>query len=247
MISDAFSALPLAENGNDPVKFAVPTTAPQPVTVAVVEDDLRIRRSLVAILELAEGIHCVGEFATGEDALSALPQLCPRVVIMDVNLPGMDGVECVRALGPMMPDTQILMLTVRQDTDAIFRALAAGASGYLLKPARAADLLAAVHDVSVGGAPMSAYIARKVVQSFRQEPAASPAPEMERLSARENEVLDLLSQGLAYKEIADQLGIAYGTVHVHVARIYKKLQVNSRGMAVAKYMGEKRSSSQPGV
>lgn len=213
------------------------------VTVAVVEDDPRIRRSLVATLELAEEVQCLGEFDSGEAALSALPQLRPQVVIMDVNLPEMNGVECVQALAPLLPDTQILMLTVRQDTDIIFRALAAGASGYLLKPTRAGELLAAVHDVSMGGAPMSGYIARKVVSSFRQDTSAPPAPNAKTLSVRENEVLDLLSKGFAYKEIADQLGIAYGTVHVHVARIYKKLQVNSRGMAVAKHLGEKHSDN----
>jgi DNA-binding NarL/FixJ family response regulator len=220
----------------------MPKKAPQatPVTVAVVEDDPRIRRSLVATLELTEGVRFLGEFDSGEAALSGLPDLKPQVVIMDVNLPGMDGVECVRALATLLPETQILMLTVRQDTEAIFNALAAGASGYLLKPTRAAELRAAVLDVSAGGAPMSGYIARKVVQSFKQAPTGSAAPVQESLSARETEVLDLLSKGFAYKEIADQLGIAYGTVHVHVARIYKKLQVNSRGMAVAKYLGEQR-------
>lgn len=205
-----------------------------PITVAVVEDDARIRRSLLGILELADGVSCVGEFPTGEQAVAELPRLTPRVVIMDVNLPGMDGVACVRALANTIPETQILMLTVRQDTDIIFNALAAGASGYLLKPARAAELIAAVRDVSAGGAPMSSFIARKVVQSFQQRPAATAVTEG--LSAREMEVLDLLSKGFAYKEIAARLGIAYGTVHVHVSRIYKKLHVQSRGQAVAKYL-----------
>lgn len=203
------------------------------ISVAVVEDDARIRRSLIGILELAEDVVCVGTYESGEEAVPALAVLEPRVVIMDVNLPGMDGVACVRALAREIPETQILMLTVRQDTDIIFNALAAGASGYLLKPARAADLLAAVRDVSAGGAPMSGYIARKVVQSFKQKPAAPEATE--HLSARENEVLELLAEGFAYKEIADRLGIAYGTVHVHIARIYKKLHVQSRGQAVAKF------------
>jgi DNA-binding NarL/FixJ family response regulator len=177
----------------------------------------------------------VGQFSSGEEAVAALPKLRPQVVIMDVNLPGMDGVACVRALAGKLPDSQILMLTVRQDTDVIFNALAAGASGYLLKPARAAELLAAVRDVSAGGAPMSGFIARQVVQSFQARPAPSAASE--NLSAREVEVLELLSAGFAYKEIADRLGIAYGTVHTHVARIYKKLHVQSRGQAVARYRG----------
>lgn len=206
-----------------------------PISVAIVEDDERILRNLVAILELAEDASCVGEFTSGEAAVAGLPKLRPQVVIMDVNLPGMDGVACVRALSAKLPETQILMLTVRQDTDVIFNALAAGASGYLLKPARAAELLAAVRDVSTGGAPMSGFIARKVVQSFQSKPAPSVANDS--LSAREIEVLDLLSAGFAYKEIADKLGIAYGTVHTHVARIYKKLHVQSRGQAVARYLG----------
>lgn len=153
---------------------------------------------------------------------------------MDVNLPGIDGVACVRVLTGMLPEMRIIMLTVRQDTEVIFNALAGGASGYLLKPARAADLRAAVHDVFAGGAPMSSFIARKVVQSFQQ--ASPPPPSADGLSTRELEVLDFLSQGFAYKEIADRLSLAYGTVHVHVSRIYKKLHVQSRGQAVARYL-----------
>ncbi len=205
------------------------------ITVALVEDDARIRRQLLEILKSEEGIRCVGAYGSGEEAVETLPALQPKVVVMDVNLPGMDGVACVRALSGKLPGVQILMLTVRNDSEVIFNALSSGASGYLLKPMRAAEFLAAVRDVTMGGAPMSSFIARQVVQSIQQTPSAAPAA-VEKLSAREMEVLEFLSHGFAYKEIADKLNIAYGTVHVHVARIYKKLHVQSRGQAVAKYL-----------
>ncbi len=154
---------------------------------------------------------------------------------MDVNLPGMDGVECVRQLSGKLRGTQILMLTVHEDSDAIFNSLSAGAKGYLLKPPRAAELLAAVRDVIAGGSPMSGVIARRVVQSFASGPV--PTRETEGLSPREIEVLDLLSKGYAYKEIAAHLGVSYSTVHTHIERIYDKLHVHSRSHAVAKYLG----------
>ena len=154
---------------------------------------------------------------------------------MDINLPGMDGVECVRRLSELNPETQIVMLTVYDNTDAIFNSLAAGASGYLLKPIRAAELLEAVKDVYAGGAPMTSNIARKVVQTFKQSQA--PRSETEDLSPRETAVLDYLAKGYLYKEIAEQLDISYGTVHTYIERIYEKLHVRSRSQAVAKYLG----------
>jgi len=209
-----------------------------PITVAIVEDDSRIRHSLAAILARAEGVTCVGEFGSGEAAVAQLPTLKPRIVLMDINLPGMDGVECVRKLASQLPETQIVMLTVHEDTDAIFQSLSAGASGYLLKPARASELIAAVRDVFAGGAPMNSTIARKLVQWFKHSEQSAPAPsETENLSPREVEVLELLTHGFAYKEIADKLSVSYSTVHTYIERIYKKLHVRSRSHAVAKYLG----------
>ena len=153
---------------------------------------------------------------------------------MDINLPGMNGVECVRRLKQLLPGTQFIMLTAYEDTENIFNSLAAGAAGYLLKRTSSAELLAAIQDVLKGGSPMTAHIARKVVQSFQKSGASQQATE--NLSQREQEVLDLLSQGLIYKEIAEKLGISYETVHTYVRRIYEKLQVRTRTEAVAKFL-----------
>lgn len=205
------------------------------ITVGIVEDDPRIRKSLHTIIEQDDALECICAFSTAEEAILKLPGLKPKVILMDVMLPGMSGVECVKALGGKLTDSSIIMLTAREDAEVLFDSLAAGANGYLLKPPRAAELLAAVHDVFAGGAPMTSSIARKVVQHFkREEPTRS---EVDKLSARELEVLDLLSKGLAYKEVASQLGISYSTVHRHVENIYKKLHVHSCTQAVAKYLG----------
>lgn len=202
-------------------------------TFAIVEDDEAVRQSLRSVLDRAEGFQCVGTFATAEDALRDIPACQPEIVLMDINLPGMNGVECVRQLGLLVPDTLILMLTVHDDTETIFDALSAGASGYLLKPVLAAELLAAMRDVQAGGAPMTSNIARKVVHSFKKQPAPAQANEI--LSPRETEILDLLAHGYIYKEIAQQLDITYRTVSTHIERIYTKLHVRSRAQAVAKF------------
>lgn len=204
------------------------------ITVAVVEDDAQVRRSLVGILKRGPGVICVGEYGAAEEALREIPRIQPKVVLMDINLPGMDGVLCVRQLSELVPKTQVLMLTIYDNTDTIFNSLAAGASGYLLKPISAAQLLSAVRDVYAGGAPMTSDIARKVVQTFKQPTPASG--ETENLSPREQEVLDFLAKGYMYKEIAEQLDISYGTVHTYIERIFKKLHVRSRAQAVAKYL-----------
>jgi DNA-binding NarL/FixJ family response regulator len=154
---------------------------------------------------------------------------------MDINLPGINGVECVRQLKKAAPEIQVMMLTVYEDTENIFEALAAGASGYMLKRTASKELLEAIRDVHQGGSPMTTHIARKVVQSF-QKPAAPEIGPMANLSDREQQVLDLLSQGLIYKEIADKLGISYETVHTYIRRIYEKLQVRTRTEAVAKFL-----------
>jgi len=205
------------------------------ITVAIVEDDAQVRQSLADILKRGSGVVCVGEHGNAEEAVREIPRVQPKVVLMDINLPGMDGVHCVRRLSELAPNTQVVMLTVYDNTDAIFNSLAAGAHGYLLKPISSEQLLLAIRDVYAGGAPMTSDIARKVVHAFKQPAPASP--ETENLSAREQEVLDFLAKGYLYKEIAEQLDISYGTVHTYIERIFKKLHVRSRAQAVAKYLG----------
>jgi DNA-binding NarL/FixJ family response regulator len=204
-----------------------------PIKIALVEDDADVLASMTQILERAPECACVGTFASGEDAVREIPKLKPQVVLMDINLPGMDGVECVRQLARLVPGTSFLMLTVHEDPDSIFNSLAAGAAGYLLKPVRAAELLAAVKDVFAGGAPMTSNIARKVVQSFKR---VTPTTSGENLSPRETEVLDYLVKGYSYKEVAEAMSVSYSTVHTHIERIYKKLHVQSRAQAVARYL-----------
>ena len=212
-----------------------PPSATTTITIALVEDDAQIRRGLTAILGEEPDFDCVGSFASAEEALAHLPALKPRVVLMDVNLPQMNGIECVRRLTASPNPPQIIMLTIRQDSEIIFDALAAGASGYLLKPPAADELVDAVRDVFAGGAPMTASIARRVVQSFTQ--ARIKTPETESLSPREVEVLELLVKGFAYKEVAAELAISYSTVQRHIESIYRKLHVHSRTHAVSKYLG----------
>lgn len=205
-----------------------------PVSVSIVEDNDKLRGTLARVLNRADGFNCASQHANAEDALKELPQVKPDVVLMDINLPGINGVECVRQLKKILPKVQVMMLTVYEDTENIFNALAAGASGYMLKRTPSAELLNAIHEVQRGGSPMTAHIARKVVQSF-QRPTATDDP-AENLSEREQQVLDHLSQGLMYKEIADKLGISYETVHTYIRRIYEKLQVRTRTEAVAKFL-----------
>lgn len=205
-----------------------------PVTVSIVEDNDQLRETLARIISRAEDFQCVGDHATAEAALEKLPVERPSVVLMDINLPGMNGVECVRKLKQLLPKTQVMMLTAYEDTDNIFNALKAGANGYLLKRTPRAELLDAIREVHRGGSPMTAHIARKVVQSFQQ--SAASEQQTEDLSPREKEVLDCLAQGFLYKEIADKLGISYETVHTYIRRIYEKLQVRTRTEAVAKFL-----------
>lgn len=200
--------------------------------VSIVEDDPSIRQILTEWLNHAEGFRCHTVHDSAESALAKLPEEQPRIVLVDINLPGQTGIECVRRLKPAMPDTQFMMLTVYEDTGHIFDALKAGASGYLLKRTPREELLAALKQVQEGGSPMTSYIARKVVQSFYQTPAERL--ETEGLSPREREVLELLARGYFYKEITEALGISMSTVNTHVRRVYEKLHVHSRAQAVAK-------------
>jgi DNA-binding NarL/FixJ family response regulator len=204
------------------------------IKVSIVEDSDQLRATLARVIGRAEGFECLSHHATAEAALETLPNERPEVVLMDINLPGMNGVECTRRLKQLLPDVQIIMLTVYEDTENIFNALAAGASGYMLKRTPRAELLGAIRDVLKGGSPMTTHIARKVVQSFQRKPASS-SPTAD-LSPREQEVLDCLAQGFLYKEIADKLGISYETVHTYIRRIYEKLQVRTRTEAVAKFL-----------
>jgi DNA-binding NarL/FixJ family response regulator len=205
-----------------------------PTTISIVEDNNQLRDTLVRLIDREEGFHCVSNYADAEAALAGLPKDRPDVVLMDINLPGVNGVECVRRLKQLLPGTLAVMLTAYEDTENIFNALAAGAAGYLLKRAPRAELLDAIREVRHGGSPMTPHIARLVVQSFQK--TAPSAPATENLSTREQEVLDCLSQGFLYKEIAEKLGISYETVHTYIRRIYEKLQVRTRTEAVAKFL-----------
>ena len=204
------------------------------LTVSIVEDNDKLRETLARALNRAEGFRCPSQYANAEDALKGLPKDPPNVVLMDINLPGMNGVDCIRHLKHLLAETQIVMLTVYEDTDNIFNALKAGATGYMLKRTTQAELLEAIREVHRGGSPMTTHIARKVVQALQHvSPTALPA---EILSPREQEVLDCLARGFLYKEIAEKLGISYETVHTYIRRIYEKLQVRTRTEAVAKFL-----------
>jgi DNA-binding NarL/FixJ family response regulator len=204
--------------------------------VSLIEDDARLRGLFADWLREAPGIRLVSQFGDAETALASLPQQPPDVVLVDINLPGMDGVECVRRLKPAMPKTQFMMVTVYEDAKRIVDALAAGATGYLLKRAKREELLKAIIEVRSGGSPMTGSIARKLVQSFQQTPAA-PASDISQLAPREQQVLDLIVQGHVTKEIAGQLQVSIPTIKTYIRRIYEKLHARSRGEAVAKYLG----------
>lgn len=218
--------------------------SPNAMPVAIVEDDANVRESFSRLIDRAPDFRCVGTFPDGEAAVKGLLALKPHVALVDINLPGMSGVECVRKLKPLDASVQFVMLTVYENHDHVFSALEAGATGYMLKRTPPAELLEALRDVSKGGAPMSSQIARKVVESFGRRPMPLPAAapsvqpneELEQLSNREREILELLAKGFLAKEIADQLGISFDTVRTYSRRIYEKLHVHSRAQAVAKLM-----------
>jgi DNA-binding NarL/FixJ family response regulator len=204
------------------------------IKVSIIEDDDWIRENLASRIKQTAGFVCAGSYRTGEEALTQLPAQAPDVVLMDINLPKMNGIECVRQLKALIPSAQVLMLTVYEDSDKIFNSLLAGASGYLLKRTSQAEIVEAIADVHRGNSPMTGHIARKVVQYFNQR--GGFGTEVEKLSPREREVLDHLARGVPYKEIADVLSVSIDTVRVHIKGIYGKLHVHSRGEAVAKYM-----------
>ncbi len=202
-------------------------------TVVIVEDDPGLREQLLLVLKSARDIECLYAVSSGEEAFRKIPTQPPDVVLMDIQLPGMSGIECVALLKKQLPDLEFIMLTVYEDADRIFRALKAGASGYLIKSGPPEKLFEAIRDVHSGGAQFSAHIARKVVQYFHAP--VKPAPDTERLSPRESEVIELLASGYIYKEIADKLGIGTETVRTYVKNICVKLQVKNRTEAVAKH------------
>jgi len=204
-----------------------------PIRVGIVEDHDELRLSWVRILNRSDSCCCVAACATGEEAIKTLPAAQPEVVLMDIRLPGMSGIECTARLKQSMPKVEILILTVYDDEDSIFEALKAGASGYLLKRAGPAEILRAIEEVHAGGAPMTSEIARKVVRSFRQSGLVS---EEAKLTPREEEILSLLAQGFMAKEIAARLQISYFTVQTHLKKIYEKLHVHSRTEAVIRYL-----------
>jgi len=204
--------------------------------VSIVEDDIEARQLLAEWLNSTTQFRCASVHPDGLAALKDLPKVAPKIVLMDINMPGMQGIDCVRQLKPKMPHTQFLMLTVYTDTKSIFQALAAGATGYLLKRTSQNELLAALSLVQAGGSPISSGIARLVAQAFQT--TAPPALDNSELSERERQVLDLLSHGHPEKQIADRLKISPHTVHTYIRRIYEKLHVHSHAQAVAKYTGQ---------
>jgi DNA-binding NarL/FixJ family response regulator len=203
------------------------------VAVSIIEDDAEVRGILVRWVNTAPGFRCASDHGSAESALADLPGAKPDIVLVDINLPGLDGVECVGRLKAMLPKTQFVVLTVYKDSEHIFQALAAGAIGYLLKRTRREELIGALEQIKAGGSPMTGYIARKVVQAFQSQ--WTETPETRSLSAREREVLELLTRGHLYKEVCEILGITMSTVNTHARRIYEKLHVRSRAEAVARY------------
>ena len=208
-------------------------TKPLPIRICLIEDDARLRQLFVRWLQHEPGFQILNQYADAESALIGLPKDRPEVVLVDINLPGQSGIDCVRQLKPLLPATQFGMVTVYEDADKIFQALAAGATGYILKQTPREDLIHAIRDLHRGGSPMSPNIARKVVQSFHHSSPTVAEPRSQ-LSEREQQVLDGLVRGDLYKEISDSLGISMGTLHTYIRRIYEKLHVHSRAQAVAK-------------
>ena len=207
-----------------------------PINVSIVEDDDGIREDMAVLINGASELQCVSTHPSAEQALEQIPLKQPDVVLMDINLPNMSGIDCVRKLKETMPSVQILMLTMYEDSEQIFNSLAAGASGYLLKRTPPAKIIDAIREVRNGASPMSGKIARIVVQYFHKVPTT--APDQEKLSKREEEILELLSKGYRYKEIADSLNISFDTVRSHLRNIYEKLHVSSRTEAVVKYLAK---------
>jgi len=206
-----------------------------PVTVSIVEDHRDTRERLAELLGDEPNLRFLNGYATAEEALRHLPNALPDVVLVDIRLPGMSGIDCVGRLNAKFPQLQVLMLTTYEENDLIFQSIRAGASGYLLKNAQFTDLVQAIQEVRSGGAPMSMHIARKVVDHFRE--IQKPSTEIEKLTGREQEILALVAKGRPDKEIASTLGISIPTVRTHLRHIYDKLHVQCRTEATLKYLG----------
>src|SRR5580693_1810574 len=205
--------------------------------IAIVEDNKVIRESLMEFLKADEECECVCMCATAEEALKEIPKHQPDIALMDIQLPHISGIECTVRLKQLLPSVQIIMVTVYEDTERIFKALRAGACGYLLKRCTPEELVSAIREVRQGGAPMSREIARKVILSF-QEPVATTA-EVEGLSPREREILELVAEGFPNKQIAARVGVTDGTVRWHLLHVYHKLHVRSRTEAALKFLATK--------
>jgi DNA-binding NarL/FixJ family response regulator len=203
------------------------------IKVAIVEDDKEMLEGLRTILNMHQGFECISTYGNAEDAIENIHRNIPAIVLMDINLPGISGIECVKVLKPQLPDTQFMMCTVYEDNDSIFESLCAGATGYLLKNSMPSKIYEAIHDLHNGGSPMSPTIARKVISTFKKE--EKNLPDANVITKRENEILDLLAKGYRYKEIAELLFISFDTVRTHIHHIYEKLQVQSRTEAINKY------------
>jgi DNA-binding NarL/FixJ family response regulator len=208
------------------------------ITVCIVEDRIDIREALFSLVDSQPNITCIGSYENAEDALVGIPELQPNVVLMDIDLPKMNGIECIKLLKPKCPRVQFMICTVYDEDEKVFEALRTGANGYILKRSPPARLLEAIVELYHGGSPMSSDIARKIVLSFQQKPEEKIQEEYH-ITPREQEILQLLSKGLSYQELADKLFISSKTVRKHIFNIYEKLHVNSRMEAVNKYFGRK--------
>lgn len=206
------------------------------ISIAIVEDLDVVRNGLKDFISLSTDFLVVGSFKTGEEAVQQLPVIRPDIVIMDINLPGINGIECIRQVKDKSPSTQFMMFTVYENDEKVFEALKAGASGYLLKNTGLLQIAESVQELHEGGSPMSANIARKMVNLFRDTDKKTPFLDL--LSNREKEILQLLAKGLLYKEIAEQLNITTGTVRIHIHKIYEKLHVQNRTEAINKAFGK---------
>lgn len=201
------------------------------IKVAIIEDEMELQQEIQRLISESEGFACVAAYSTGEEAIREIPRLNVDVILTDIHLPGKSGIDCIEALQTLCPGVHFLVCTSFEDSDTVFKALKAGASGYLVKTTKPSILLDAITDVHRGGAPMSSQIARKVVHSFHQTESNA---ELEKLSKREKEILDLVAKGFRYREIADTLFVSSDTVRTHIYNIYQKLQVNSKLEAINK-------------
>lgn len=211
------------------------------ISVCVVDDNKELRNALEEIISMSEGYKCIATIGTAEDAINQIPILKPDVVLMDINLGTVEsGIDVVRILKPRIPHTNFMMCTVYEENEKIFEALSAGASGYILKKTDPARMLDAIRELYEGGAPMSSQIARKVVAAFQQQESQNTSTGiiLDVLTKRENEILELLSRGLMYKEIAAHISLSAETVRKHVYHIYEKLHVTNRVSAVNKFYGK---------